>query len=440
MNKSVSLISLIIIATNPLLVLSSSRSMPDIPQTLFFSIAVLGLVGIFKSVKPIKNDLWLFYMGFSFSFATKGIPAVVFLILSVVFLLFNPWRKYKLSELIYWPAIITGLVVALFWYIIMYIVHGNEFLLSFFNDQLGVRIAEDRFRVLRNVATALLALIGYLGFFIFPFVSLKIKTALKNERLSVHILLFIGITMIWLIAMFVFSVFTVKFYDRYFLPVFPLISVLIAVCFQIFKGDNTVRYIFINRIFVALFGVLFTSISIILSLRLGLFHFSIAYIVLLNLFIVLMFAFRKRGSLDNEFKKLSGLILLVFFTVSLFVSTFSFPDQGTQIAGYLNSRFSKGQKIVFYGEPKVAAKLNVSTSGNFNICCIKPTCIEPRLLVDSIIIYRQEMSPVVNIEKYTIECIADEWKAIPVIPLISGQETDFINKNYQTIYVIAAIR
>jgi 4-amino-4-deoxy-L-arabinose transferase-like glycosyltransferase len=130
-NNNVSILSVMLLAGNPMVIQSASRAIPDMPQTVFFTLGALGLTGIVASEKPNKKDTWTFYLGFALAFATKGLPAAFFFGLSVLFLLLNPWRKYKLNDLINWPAAFVSLIIALWWFVLMYYLHGQLFLDSF---------------------------------------------------------------------------------------------------------------------------------------------------------------------------------------------------------------------------------------------------------------------------------------------------------------------
>jgi len=438
-NKEISLIALLIAASNPLLILSSSRSIPDLPQALFFAIGVLGLAGIFVSDQPRNKDLWLFYLGFALAFATKGIPSAVFMLLSVLFLLFNPWKRTSLKSLINWPAIIIGLIVGLWWYILMYILHGDQFIVSFFADQVSGRVSENHFRILKNAAFALLTIAGYFIFWIAPISKLKIKTFFRSPEISQHYRLFAAITGTWLIAMFVFSVFTVKFYDRYFLPVFPLISVLIAVFLDSTRSRSTDKSLSATNIILQIAGIIVSLISVVIAARLGNTTTSIVSAILAIMFGLKIIFLHKNAPLLSETKAISASILLTMLSVSMLIGNFARPDQSMQIAAYLEKHKPKSQTIVFYGPEKVAAKIRVATRGAITVKCIEPQT-PPIALFDTLIIFREDILPDFTSENYTVSTISSEWKSFPIVPLLFTSDAETVKQDHLVRHKVIAIR
>jgi 4-amino-4-deoxy-L-arabinose transferase-like glycosyltransferase len=437
-NRNIALLALLITASNPLLILSSSRSIPDIPQALFFAIGGLGLTGLIISDKPGKKDTWLFYLGFALAFATKGIPAAVFFLLSVLFLLFNPWKKLKITSLLNWPAIAISLIIALFWYILMYTIHGNIFILSFYNDQLGERISENHFRIIKNAALALLTIIGYYTFWIIPAVWVRLKE--KVYQIQNPVKMFSGLTFTWSFAMFLFSTITVKFYDRYFLPVFPMLSVFVAVLLSSNVATNkTSRYISATNIVLLITGTIISLFSAIIAFKLGyifLFASSISLLIILS---GILFFVRKNKSFSTGLKITAGAILLLILSLSVFTGNFALPDQGTQIADYLKAYYPGEKAIVFYGQRKVAAKINVANSGELQMKCIEPANSFSSLS-DSVIIYREDAAPLLNYKDYRVSVVSEEWKSFPVLQLLMESNIEALRHKYQIHYKIAVIR
>ena len=438
-NRDISLMALLIAASNPLLILSSSRSIPDLPQALFFATGALGLAGIFVSDQPRNKDLWLFYLGFALAFATKGIPAAVFMFLSVLFLLFNPWKRISLKSLINWPAIIIGLIVGLWWYILMYILYGDPFIASFFTDQVSGRVSENHFRILKNAAFALLTIAGYFIFWIAPISNLKIKTFLRSPEIPLHYRMFAAITGIWLIAMFVFSVFTVKFYDRYFLPVFPLISVLIAVLSVSIANRTAERGLCATNIILQIAGIIVSLISVVIAVRLENTATCIVSALLVILFGLKIILSGKGSSLLSGSKAVSGSILLTMLSASMLIGNFALPDQSTQIAVYLEKHKPESQTIVFYGLEKVAAKIRVATHGAVAIKCIEPQ-IPPVVLSGTQVIFREDTPPGFISENYTISTISSEWKSFPIVPLLFTSDAEKVKRDHLVRHKIITIR
>ena len=435
-NKEIALLSLLIVMSNPLLILSSSRSIPDIPQALFLGLAILGIAGILSSESPNKKDLWLFYLGFSLAFETKGIPALIFMAISTLFLLLNPWKRTRFSSLINWPAIIVALLISLWWYILMYYKHGNEFLFSFFNDQVGERISEDRYRILRNFLFSIITPIGYFIFWIIPFFKDTKKNNWHTINKSAPVQLFSVLSFFWFSFLFLSSIFTVKFYDRYFLPVFPLLAIIIA--YNINKKE-VFRYFNIINVILVLFGILFSVLSIFIAIRLNNAYQLSLSILVSSAFIFIFFLSRKNPTYEIKLKKTATLLLLIIFSSTVFISNFALPDQGSQIAYFLKRNKIENQKIALYGEKKVAAKIRVASNAEIDL-----DCIEPGNFIDipeyDMIIFREDQPPGIADSYHQVQIISTEWNAFPIISILKGDTYQSSLKKHQINYKIASTK
>lgn len=436
-NKNISLTALLVLMTNPLLLLSTSRSIPDIPQALFFGIGALGITGLITSSNAKKRDLWLLHIGFALAFATKGLPALAFGGLSGLFLLVNPWKKYRIKELFHFPAIACALVIALFWYLVMYIIHGNEFIESFFTDQIGGRVTEDHFRIAKNALFAILTIIGYYIIWLIPLFR---KEILKNKwfiQLPDSHKAFTTLSFLWLIAMFLLATFTVKFYDRYFLPVFPLISIVLAIILHSISQikHTTIR---INHTITttAILGLLTLITAAILSYKLDKYIAMIGSIITFLLLLSILFIQYKKDNKMAAFQKLAVTYLLASIAISITISIISLPDQSEQIAQHLKRNYPTKTNIIFFGQDKVAAKIRVSTAGNYFINQ-QPLSEEQINSSQNPIIFRADMPPT-NLLSNNQETIATEWRSFPILELIASDKsaTKSISKKHQNRYVI----
>ena len=430
-SQNTSLAAILIAAANPLLILSSSRSIPDLPQALFFTIAILGLTGIFTSDQPRKKDLWLFYMGFALAFATKGIPAAVFLLLSAWFLFANPWKKYPFKTLLYWPAITTGLIIGLWWYVLMYIIHGEPFIVSFFNDQVGERVSEDHFRITKNIGFGLITLIGYFIFWIIPASKLKLKSFFKASEISTPLRLFVALTFLWTAFMFLLSIFTVKFYDRYFLPVFPLISVTIAIFLFSEHNPAPAKNLPVTRN-ILFFATLFIFlISAIIAFQLENNTTGIISVMFIALLLLKIIFLKKNRSLLFFIKGISGYTLLSILGAFLLISNFALPDQATQITNWLTQNYTGTQAITYYGHDKIAAKIRVASRGSILVKCVAPPQ-RPNSFSDSLIIFREDNPPPNTPNSKTLPVISTEWKSFPIHLLLFTRTPESVKQKHTT--------
>jgi 4-amino-4-deoxy-L-arabinose transferase-like glycosyltransferase len=170
-NKHTASLSAMIAASHPILILSSTRSIPDILLALFVTLSALGVAGLirFGNKAPTKY-LWFFYLGLAFAFEVKGLPAAALGGLAFVFLLVSPAEKISIKKLLHWPSLLITIILAFWWFAVMYSLHGNLFIEGFMEDQVGVRF---RTFALRFLSQFVLAVLMMAGFFL-PWVLLLI--------------------------------------------------------------------------------------------------------------------------------------------------------------------------------------------------------------------------------------------------------------------------
>lgn len=129
-NKKTAWLAALIVATNPLLIISATRSIPDILLALFLTISAWGFLEIMaKPEKKKKIYYWMAFMGAALAFETKGLPAAAFTGASLLFLLINPWRRIKAKDLFEPVSLLISILVSCSWFVIMYIKFGDYSLL-----------------------------------------------------------------------------------------------------------------------------------------------------------------------------------------------------------------------------------------------------------------------------------------------------------------------
>ncbi|MGD8347118.1 MAG: phospholipid carrier-dependent glycosyltransferase, partial [Lysobacterales bacterium] len=152
-----------IMASNLFLVQATGRAIPDLPLTLFLLISAAGWLNWMTAEKSARWAPWAAYAGAGLAVASKGLPAGVFLGLSAVFALFNPWRPLGLLRILHVPAIALGAALGLGWFLAMYWIHGDAALSAFFSDQVGKRVDFDFLKAAGQWLLSLLAMIiGFL--------------------------------------------------------------------------------------------------------------------------------------------------------------------------------------------------------------------------------------------------------------------------------------
>lgn len=347
-------VSALIMAANPVLILSSGRSIPDVLLVLTMTISALGFATYLNAEKtPPKWAPWALYGGLALAFEVKGLPAAALGGIGILYLLINPWHKISLKTLIHIPAILVSLFVALFWFVAMWKIHGPTYLDSFLGDQVGVRVASKSFLVFKHglIATGVL-----LAMFI-PWVLLALpqlksilsKTWKSNPQ-------FTGFVILWTLAILGMSAMTSVFYERYLLPVAPVLAVYLG--WILVEGNFETRKLGL-KISAWIFYIL-NLILLLAGFYLGT-KGHIAWFRLLLIGLSLTYLGRLLLSGQKLPKVISYSWLLIFLGYSLFTSLISFPHPGQQLASHFAPQYDLvPEEVAFKGNNHISSKIRIS--------------------------------------------------------------------------------
>ncbi len=408
-DKKIAITAAFITAANPLILLSASRSIPDILLTLFLTISAWGFIEIMSSVKPRKIYFWMAYLGAALAFETKGIPAAAFAGISILFLLFNPWKKKRLTQIIEPLSLIVSILVALSWFLIMYAKHGSAYLNSFFADQVGSRVSSQFVQALTNLFLG----IGFLAAYFVPWVIIIFSSpkALQQfiKKSSLQSKAIFGFIFTWTILIIIMSGTVFKFYDRYLLPVIPLISIFFAYVIS-FSTTHFKKSAF--KIFLTL-NIILLFISILYS---GFIYSDIVLVaaIITSLIFVICWIFGSFKKLANEIK-LAGAILLLFFNVFSFLYPLLMPNPGEQLVSNIKKQgISNNEKVYVYGNIRTASNIRIHSNNTFNVVSMDtlyslPT--EPKHLL----VFSKKEEPFLDLNNYDIYEGSEEWKNVETV-------------------------
>lgn len=353
----------LISASNPILIFAATRSIPDVLLVLTLTGSALGFVGLLRDGEQAKKMfLWLLYLGLALAFEVKGLPALALGGIGILYLRFNPWQRISWKKLLYFPALLVALGIALFWFFAMWQLHGPDFLASFLEDQVGTRVTSRVWLVLQNGTVASLLLLGMF----LPWVALaipKLKSALvtawkENPQFFVFALL-------WGLAIVGMGALTSKFYERYLLPVAPVLALWLAWILVRGGGIDRAKGLKVAAI------LLLSLVTLVVGVNAWLLGtgsgdaWSFGYLA----FGVLFLGYGGRTLLRPSVlppKLLALSVLFLFFQVTGITRLISLPHQGSQVAKAVEDIGIDGA-IGFAGNLHEGSKIRMSLGPSYNL-------------------------------------------------------------------------
>ncbi|WP_372947408.1 ArnT family glycosyltransferase [Mariniphaga sp.] len=407
-DKRTAFLAAFITAANPLVLMSSSRSIPDILLVLFLTLSGWGFLEIMLAEKPAKKFYWMAYLGAAFAFETKGLPAAAFAGISFLYLLFNPWRRKKLREILHPGAIFLAVLVALSWFVIMYIEHGSEYLNSFLADQVGERVSSKFLQVFTNGFLGIINLIA----FTFPWIIIAFS---RPKKLKAFILssdpqtkALIGMIAIWVVMVLLMSAAVFKFYDRYLLPVIPLVSLFFAIIMNQTetRGTKTALRIFQGLVFLILFINILYIVFILPDkiLILG----TVAGIILSRLWVL--------GKFETFTKEiiLANFILLLYFSVHVLLYPLLMPNPGEQLVKNIRANQESGNvQIYVYGNIRAASNIRIHSHHEMNVVTMDTIYTLPEN-TNHLLVFSPKEESFLDLKNYEIRPGSEEWSRVPV--------------------------
>lgn len=393
-DKKIAGISALIIAANPVLILSATRSIPDVLLGLTMTASAVGFAGLIRFGDQVpKKYLWLLYISLAVAFEVKGIPAVALGGLGILYLLFNPWKKISFKTFLHLPSIAVAIFIGLFWFVAMWQIHGPTYLDSFLEDQVGGRVTSRYILILKNGILAVLILIAIYIPWIFLVIP-RFKESIRKTWSENAV--FFGFALLWGLAILGMGAMTAKFYERYLLPVAPVLAVLLG--WLLVRGGFELRakglkistwFFLILCLFIGIFGLwinvqLGSSIWIYLQIFLG----------------ILILAYLFRLTLYNEKlpKALSYSFLLLFFLLSTVTAKISLPEQGEQISSFVaGNEIDKEAQIGFIGNIHASSKIRVYLGPDYYMTDISG---EKKLTNEELVINASEYKYLIVEDKY----------------------------------------
>ncbi len=353
----------LISASNPILIFAATRSIPDVLLVLTLTGSALGFAGLLRDGEQAKKKfLWLLYLGLALAFEVKGLPAVALGGIGILYLRFNPWQRISWKKLLYLPALLVAIGIALFWFVAMWQLHGPVFLAGFLEDQVGTRVTSRVLLVLQNGTVASLLLIGMF----LPWVALaipKLKNALvtgwkENPQ-------FFAFAILWGLAILGMGALTSKFYERYLLPVAPVLALWLAWILVRGGGLERPKGLKVAAVLLLSLVALVVGVNAWLLFTGSGDGWSFVYLALGVLFLGYgLWAFLRSAVLPPKLLALS--LLFLFFQVTGITRLISLPHQGVQAAAVVEE-MGVGGPIGFAGNLHEGSKIRMSLGTSYDL-------------------------------------------------------------------------
>ena len=366
--RRTALIAATVTATHPLLIMAAIRATPDILFALWLTISAFGFMRVMLLVRPTFSAQLAAYGGAGLAAATQHPISVVILVLvTILFLLFNPWRRVPPFHAIYPPGLIIGFVIGVLGFIVKYAFHP-ELAFGRWGEAIVQLWAGFQWQAaMLYSATTAIALVLLFTPWIFPAASVWLSHAQEEHADSGHRRrAIIGFIQLWAVTIILLASIAGDFSLLFVLTMVPLLALLIAEALSHADPDHpspwarkiTYLIVFLVVLFLAGLGMAnwYQERDLLALVELGgLFLAAIA---------VFLFG---RKNLDASIISLGGALLLLPMALLLLLRPI-IPDQAALIADKVEQLGLVGSGSVAYlGPAETATKLRLATGAQLNL-------------------------------------------------------------------------
>lgn len=224
-----------IMFSHPQLILASIRSIPDVLLCLFMLLSALGILSVMGLGKGLgrrtPGAYWAAYLGAGLAAASKGLLAPVFVLFAWAYRRIDPPARdsgTRQPSLFHLPSIVVAVAVAVWWYVLMYGLHGAMLLREFWGDQVAENMKHVTWQPLyRMPAYAAVQVVSLLPWTLalLP-LMLRDRSALPAPDARVRWIQ--RFVLAWSLAIAVLFGMGEQVDPRYVLPAAPLLAILLA--------------------------------------------------------------------------------------------------------------------------------------------------------------------------------------------------------------------
>jgi hypothetical protein len=241
-----------------------------------------------------------------------------------------------------------------------------------------------------------------------------------------------GMVAVWVVMVILMSAAVFKFYDRYLLPVIPLVSIFFAFVISETetRGTKTALRIFQGFVFLILFVSILYIVFILPDkiLILG----TVTGIVLTRLLIL-----RKPETFTREII-LANFILLFYFSIHILLYPLLMPNPGEQLVKNIRvSQDSGREQIYVYGNIRAASNIRIHSHHKMNVVTMDTIYTLPST-ANHLLVFSPKEEPFLDLRNYEIRPGSEEWSRVPVEKFPDFMQSVIRNlKESGTTYFIA---
>jgi len=199
-----------------------------------------------------------------------------------------------------------------------------------------------------------------------------------------------------------------KFYDRYLLPVVPLIAVFLG--YTLVDSSHRIKLAFLNIFFYLNIFVLTISVLYVVFIQP---HPVLLVGVVVGLFFISgkWLGLYKTGNPETV---MAGTIMLLFFNVFTLLYPLLMPNQGKQLVENLNKNgLSTNSKVYVYGNIRAASNIRIHSKNTYHVVSMDTIYTLP-CEPHHFIVFSEKEKSLLDLENYFVSIGSEEYSSIPV--------------------------
>ena len=439
-DRGTAILAALIIMCHPMLIGSSTRSIPDVLLCLLLLGSACGFVQLIVAERVHRGAYWVAYVGCGLAVACKGMPAIAFLAFSWAFALSNPWRPMCWRKLVHIPSMLAGLLLAFGWFAVVYVLHGHSALAVFWVDQVRHRVTDSHWKPIYQLP--LFVVLSALCFvpWVLPLVGLSRRAWARTQTGEGGPPVAVRYILLWTLTYSIFAALVTKFSTRYLLPVAPLLAVWLAITLAGLDAGVLRRWLRVLLGLASVWLLLLGAVAILASVQLGTGRLDIAICLALLVAGAALVICGMRGTRLMAAVCLTMALYLGYPLGFLSLRHLVLPDQGAQLAQRLGQlAAAEGKPVHLVGKPSLASKIRVCSAGKARLS--QSDQWDARQLAgETIVIHSEQNRPQADACGYEVYLgshgIKDlAWDRI-VVSLIHGDLAEYLRQRRET-YLIA---